>query len=99
VRYGYGVHPYFCLCSEVTYKDKVSYRLAAVAGGVLVRDHLGSLVKVAYVDFERDGSQGNPHCRLSPTSWLSQVSSYTSHYRISSYVEFESFPLSRTFYK
>ena len=38
----------------------MSYRLAAVAGDVLVRDHLGSLVKVTYVDFERDGSQGNP---------------------------------------
>jgi fatty acid synthase subunit alpha, fungi type len=32
----------------------------AVTGDVLVRDHLGSLVKVAHVDFERDESQGNP---------------------------------------
>ena len=31
----------------------------AIAGNVLVRDHLGCLVKVAYVDFERDESQGN----------------------------------------
>jgi hypothetical protein len=55
-----GMRLIFCLRSEVTYKNKVNYCLVAVAGDVLVRDHLGSLVKVAYVDFERDESQGNP---------------------------------------
>ena len=55
-----GMRLIFRLCLEVTYKDKVNYRSVAVAGDVLVRDHLGSLVKVAYVDFERDESQGNP---------------------------------------
>ena len=45
--------------SEVTYKEKVSHHSVAVAGDVLVRDHLGCLVKV-YVDFERNESQGNP---------------------------------------
>jgi fatty acid synthase subunit alpha, fungi type len=55
-----GTRLIFRLRSEVTYKDKVNYRSVAVAGDVLVRDHLGSLVKVAYVDFERDESQGNP---------------------------------------
>jgi fatty acid synthase subunit beta len=38
----------------------VNYHSVAVTGDVLVRDHLGSLVKVAYVDFECDESQGNP---------------------------------------
>src|ERR1700679_2044595 len=50
----------FHLHSEVTYKDKAKYRSVTVAGDVLVRDYLGSLVKVAYVDFERNESQGNP---------------------------------------
>ena len=50
----------FHLRSEVIYKDKVNYRLVAVAGDVLVCDHLSSLVKVAYVDFKRSKSQGNP---------------------------------------
>ena len=45
---------------EVIYKDKVNYRSVTIAGDVLVRDHLGCRVKIAYVDFERDESQGNP---------------------------------------
>jgi len=55
-----GTRLIFRLCSEVTYKDKVNYRSVAVAGDVFVRGHLSHLVKVAYVDFERDESQGNP---------------------------------------
>lgn len=55
-----GARLIFRLRSEVTYKDKVNYRSVAVAGDVFVRGHLGRLVKVAYVDFERDESQGNP---------------------------------------
>jgi len=55
-----GMRLIFRLRSEVTYKDKVNYRSVAVAGDVFVRGHLGRLVKVAYVDFERDESQGNP---------------------------------------
>ena len=46
--------------SGVAYRDKVNYRSVAVAGNVLVRDHLRSLVKVGYVDFEHNESQGNP---------------------------------------
>jgi fatty acid synthase subunit alpha, fungi type len=41
----------------------VSYHSVTVAGDVLVlivHGHLGSLVKAACVDFERDESQGNP---------------------------------------
>ena len=34
--------------------------MVSVAGDILVCDHLGSLVKVGYFDFERDESQGNP---------------------------------------
>ena len=55
-----GTRLIFRLRSEVTYKDKVNYRSVAVAGDVFVRGHLGRPVKVAYVDFERDESQGNP---------------------------------------
>ncbi|KAI0264369.1 fatty acid synthase [Gloeopeniophorella convolvens] len=55
-----GARLIFRLRSEVTYKDKVNYRSVAVAGDVFVRGHLGRLVKVAYVDFERDDCQGNP---------------------------------------
>ncbi len=55
-----GTRLIFRLRSEVTYKDKVNYCSVAVAGDVFVRGHLGRLVKVAYVDFERDESQGNP---------------------------------------
>jgi acyl dehydratase len=55
-----GTRLIFRLRSEVTYKDKVNYRSVVVVGDVLVRGHLGRLVKVAYVDFERDESQGNP---------------------------------------
>jgi fatty acid synthase subunit alpha len=55
-----GTRLIFRLRSEVTYKDKVNYRSVAVAGDVFVRGHLGHIVKVAYVDFERDESQGNP---------------------------------------
>jgi fatty acid synthase subunit alpha, fungi type len=55
-----GARLIFRLRSEVTYKDKVNYRSVAVAGDVFVRGHLGRPVKVAYVDFERDESQGNP---------------------------------------
>ncbi len=55
-----GTRLTFRLRSEVTYKDKVNYRSVAVAVDVFVRGHLGCLVKVAYVDFERDESHGNP---------------------------------------
>ena len=46
--------------SGVAYRDKVNYCSVAVAGNVLVRDHLRNLVKVGYVDFKHDKSQGNP---------------------------------------
>ena len=55
-----GMRLTFRLRSEVTYKDKVNYRSIAAASDVFVRDHLGRLVKVAYVDFERDESHSNP---------------------------------------
>ncbi|TFY80997.1 hypothetical protein EWM64_g3016 [Hericium alpestre] len=50
----------FRLKSEVTYKDKVNYRLVSVAGDVFVHDQLKRLVKVGSVEFERDDCQGNP---------------------------------------
>jgi fatty acid synthase subunit alpha, fungi type len=38
----------------------VNYHSVTVAGDVLAHGHLGSLVKVAYINFELDESQGNP---------------------------------------
>ena len=46
------------------HKDEMSYCSVAIAGDVLVRDHLNSLVKIVYVDFEHDESQGGFRCRL-----------------------------------
>ena len=57
-------------------------RSVTVAGDVLVRDHLGRLVKVAYVDFERDESQGNPVVAYLQTTWLGKVSSHPPRYRM-----------------
>ena len=37
----------------------LNYRSVAVAGDILFCDHPGCHVKVAYVDFERNESQGN----------------------------------------
>ena len=70
-----------CLCRVA----KVNYHLVAVAGDVFVRDHLASLVKVAYVDFEHDGSQG---ILLSPISNViarpSQLLPLTTEYHLTS---------------
>ena len=67
--------------SEVIYKDKVNYRSVALAGDVLVRDHLGCLLKIAYVDFERDESQGNPVVAYLQR-WPGKVSPQPPRYRI-----------------
>jgi hypothetical protein len=50
-----GTHPIFCPRS-----DKVNYRSVVVTDNVLVRDHPGRLVKVAYVNFKRNESPRNP---------------------------------------
>jgi hypothetical protein len=48
-----------CEC-RVYLQGQGELSLCHFAGEALVRDHLRSLVKVAYVDFERDESQRNP---------------------------------------
>jgi fatty acid synthase subunit beta len=46
--------------SQVTYKDKTSYRNVSVSGDIFVRDQLKLSVKVESVDFQQDDCQGNP---------------------------------------
>jgi hypothetical protein len=63
----------------------VNYRSVTAAGDVLVRDHLRSLVKVAYVDFKCDESQGNPvvtylQCQGLKTRQSQLLWTYDPHY-------------------
>lgn len=46
--------------SEVSFKDKTSFRDISVTGDILVRNQLKTLVKVGSVDFQQDDCQGNP---------------------------------------
>lgn len=50
----------FRVQSEVTFKDKNSFRDVQVSGDIFVRNQLKTLVKVGYVDFQQDDCQGNP---------------------------------------
>jgi fatty acid synthase subunit alpha, fungi type len=50
----------FRVQSEVTFKDKASYRNVSVSGDIFVRDQLKRFVKVGSVDFQQDDCQGNP---------------------------------------
>ncbi|GLB40343.1 putative protein with domain of unknown function (DUF1729) [Lyophyllum shimeji] len=50
----------FRVKSQVTFKDKTSYRSVAVSGDVFVRNQLKVLVKVGSVDFQQDDCHGNP---------------------------------------
>jgi fatty acid synthase subunit alpha, fungi type len=50
----------FQIWSQVSFKDKVSYRDVSISGGVFVRDQLKRLVKVGSVDFQQDNCKGNP---------------------------------------
>jgi fatty acid synthase subunit alpha len=55
-----GTSLIFRVSSEVTFKEKSSYKDITVTGDAYVRDHLKRLVKVGTIDFEQDGCQGNP---------------------------------------
>ncbi|KAG5638483.1 hypothetical protein H0H81_012415 [Sphagnurus paluster] len=55
-----GTSLIFRLRSQVSFKDRTSYRNVAVSGEIFVRDQLKVLVKVGSVDFQQDDSQGNP---------------------------------------
>jgi fatty acid synthase subunit alpha len=50
----------FRVQSQVTFKDKTSYRDVSVSGDIFVRDQLKRLVKVGTVDFQQDDCKGNP---------------------------------------
>jgi fatty acid synthase subunit alpha len=55
-----GTSLLFRIQSEVSFKDKTSYRNVSVSGDVFVRDQLKRLVKVGSMDFQQDDCQGNP---------------------------------------
>jgi fatty acid synthase subunit beta len=55
-----GISLIFRVRSQVSFKDKTSFRNVSVSGDIFVRDQLKALVKVGIVDFQRDDSQGNP---------------------------------------
>jgi fatty acid synthase subunit alpha len=50
----------FRVQSQVTFKDKTSYRDVSVSGDIFARDQLKRFVKVGSVDFQQDDCQGNP---------------------------------------
>jgi fatty acid synthase subunit beta len=50
----------FRVQSQVTFKDKTTYRDVTVSVDVLMRDQLKRLKKVASVEFEQEGCPGNP---------------------------------------
>ncbi|RDB25744.1 Fatty acid synthase subunit alpha [Hypsizygus marmoreus] len=55
-----GTSLIFRIQSQVSFKDKSSYRNVSVCGAIFVRNQLKVLVKVGTVDFQQDDSQGNP---------------------------------------
>jgi fatty acid synthase subunit beta len=55
-----GVTLIFRVRSQVSFKDKTSFKNVSVFGDVFVRDQLKVLIKVGSVDFQRDDSRGNP---------------------------------------
>lgn len=50
----------FRVQSQVTFKDKTSYRDVAVSGSIFVRDQLKRFVKVGTIDFQQYDCKGNP---------------------------------------
>ena len=55
-----GITLVFRVRSQVTFKDRTSYRDVCVTGDVFLRDQLKRLKKVGFVDFNQEGCQGNP---------------------------------------
>jgi hypothetical protein len=55
-----GMGLIFRVQSQVTFKDRTSYRDVSVYGDIFVRDQLKRLVKVGTVDFQQDDCKGNP---------------------------------------
>lgn len=65
------------LKSEITFKNKSSYRAVPVSGDVSVQDRIKQLVKVGYVDFEQ-GLSWKPYSHLYLASWYSRRNCHTS---------------------
>ena len=55
-----GTYLLFRIQSQVSFKNKTSYRDITVFGDVFVRDPLKRLIKVGSVNFTQDDCQGNP---------------------------------------
>jgi fatty acid synthase subunit alpha, fungi type len=55
-----GMTLVFRVRSQVTFKDKATYRDVTVTGDVFMRDQLKRLKKVGSVEFEQEGCHGNP---------------------------------------
>ena len=55
-----GTSLIFRIKSQVSFKDKTTYRNVSVSGDIFIRNQLKVLVKVGSVDFQQDDSQGNP---------------------------------------
>ena len=49
-----GTSLIFHVQSQVSFKDKTSFRNISVSGDIFVRDQLKALVKVGNVDFQRN---------------------------------------------
>ena len=55
-----GTSLIFRMQSQVSFKDWTAYRNVSVSGDIFVKNQLKVLIKVGYVDFQQDDSQGNP---------------------------------------
>ncbi|KAL0065236.1 fatty acid synthase alpha subunit Lsd1 [Marasmius tenuissimus] len=55
-----GTSLIFRVQTEVSFKDRATYRSLSVTGEVFTRNYLKQLTKVAAVEFQQDDSQGNP---------------------------------------
>ncbi|KAG9315241.1 hypothetical protein JVU11DRAFT_4375 [Chiua virens] len=72
-----GMTLVFRVQSQVTFKDKTSYRDVCVNGDVYMRDQLKRLKKVASVEFNQEGCQGNPVVAYLQRHGVPEVSSTT----------------------
>lgn len=55
-----GLPLIFRVQSEVSFKDRTSFRELTVSGEIFIRDQLKNLHKVGSVDFQADDAHGNP---------------------------------------
>ncbi|KAG6813968.1 hypothetical protein H0H92_005223, partial [Tricholoma furcatifolium] len=55
-----GTSLIFRISSQVSFKDKTSFRNVAVSGEIFIRNQLKVLIRVGSVEFQQDDSHGNP---------------------------------------